>query len=140
MVDKVKDIAKGAALMTGAILEISNYEISYDDMNTNRNLSKAFNDNLKHIGITDMQPQKKSYGSIDMGNVSNVVPAIHPYISISDTKLVGHTTELRNATMADKAHHALIKGSCALALTGYDVLTDKELLKRIKEEFAAIGK
>jgi hypothetical protein len=68
-----------------------------------------------------------------------VVPAIHPYISISDAKLIGHTSEFKDATMAGKAHDALIKGACALALTGYDILTDKELLKRVKEEFAAIG-
>ncbi|HYF82145.1 MAG TPA: M20 family metallopeptidase [Clostridia bacterium] len=137
--EKVKNIARGAAMMTGASLEISNYEISYDDMNTNQNLSKAFVENLKQVGVNDIHPQRSSSGSIDMGNVSNVVPAIHPYISISDTKLVGHTSEFRDATMTDKAHDALIKGSCALALTGYDVLTDKELLKRIKEEFASIG-
>jgi hypothetical protein len=72
-----------------------------------------------------------------MGNVSYVVPSIHPYISISDTSLVGHTTEFRDATLTDRAHDALVKGACALALTGYDILTDKELLKRIKEEFTA---
>lgn len=136
--EKVKNIARGAALMTGASLEISNYEISYDDMKTNQKLSKAFTENLKQTGVNEIHHERSSYGSIDMGNVSNVVPAIHPYISISDTKLVGHTAEFRDATLTDKAHDSLIKGACALALTGYDVLTDKELLKQIKEEFAAI--
>lgn len=138
--EKVKNIARGAAIMTGASLEISNYEISYDDMNTNQNLSDVFNENLKLAGVNEIYSERSSYGSLDMGNVSNVVPAIHPYISISDTKLVGHTTEFRDATLTDRAHDALIKGSSALALTGYDVLTDTELLKRIKEEFAGIEK
>jgi metal-dependent amidase/aminoacylase/carboxypeptidase family protein len=136
--EKVKNVARGAALMTGASLEISNYEISYDDMNTNRKLSKAFIENLKLAGVDEIYPERSSYGSIDMGNVSNVVPAIHPYIGISDTKIVGHTAGFRDATLTDRAHDALVKGSCALALTGYDVLTDKELLKQIKEEFADI--
>ncbi len=140
VVEKVKNVAGGAALMTGASLEISNYEISYDDMNTNRKLSEAFNKNLELAGISEIYPERSSSGSIDMGNVSNVVPAIHPYIGISDTKIVGHTAEFRDATLTDRAHDALVKGASALALTGYDVLTDKELLKRIKEEFAAIGK
>jgi len=138
--EKVKNIAKSAALMTGADLEISNYEISYDDMKTNQNLSKVFVENLKLAGVNEIHPERSSYGSMDMGNVSNVVPAIHPYISISDTSLIGHTAEFRDATLTDRAHDALVKGSCALALTGYDVLTDKNLLKRIKEEFAAIEK
>ena len=137
---KVKSIARGAAAMTGATLEISNYELSYDDMNTNSHLSKAFTENLRLSGVNEINPPSSDYGSIDMGNVSNVVPAIHPYIGISDTKLIGHTVELREATKSGKAHDALVKGACALALTGYDVITDKELLKRIKEEFTAIEK
>lgn len=135
LVSKVKDVAKGAALMTGATLDISNYEISYDDMNTNQTLSDAFTANLKALGISDIHPPRSSYGSIDMGNVSNKVPAIHPYISISDTPLVAHTEHFREATMTAKAHQALIKGAASLALTGYDVLTDNALLLKIKEEF-----
>ncbi len=136
IVEKVKNIARGAALMTGAVLDISNYEISYDNMNTNNALSAAFSDNLRYIGITDIESSRSSYGSIDMGNVSNVVPAIHPYISITlDNHLVSHSTEFRDATLTDTAHKALMKGAAALALTGYDVITNKELLDKIKAEF-----
>ncbi|MFZ5352795.1 MAG: M20 family metallopeptidase [Bacillota bacterium] len=133
--EKVKKIAEGASIMTGASLEISNYEISYDDMNTNKTLSNAFNENLRYIGVTDIHPQRSSFGSIDMGNVSNVVPAIHPYIGISDTSLVAHTPEFRDATLTEIAHEALVKGACALALTGYDVIANKVLLDKIKKEF-----
>jgi len=136
VVEKVKNIARGAALMTGAVLDISNYEISYDNMNTNNALSTVFSDNLRYIGITDIESSRSSYGSIDMGNVSNVVPAIHPYISITlDNHLVSHSTEFRDATLTDTAHKALMKGAAALALTGYDVITNKELLDKIKAEF-----
>ncbi|WP_183277307.1 hypothetical protein [Clostridium fungisolvens] len=37
------------------------------------------------------------------------------------------------------AHEALLKGASALALTGYDVITDKELLNRIKKEFEKVN-
>jgi len=135
--EKVKNIARGAALMTGATLEISNYESSYDNMNTNQRLSKAFNENLRQAGIDEIDPPRASFGSLDMGNVSQVVPAVHPCISISDQKLIGHTVEFRNATLTDKARDAIVKGACALAMTGYDVLTDSELLEDIREEFKA---
>jgi amidohydrolase len=137
--EKVKNIARGAALMTGATLDISNFEISYEDMNTNKVLSGKYTENLRYIGVTDIHPARSTYGSIDMGNVSNVVPSIHPYISISDSALIGHTTDFRDATQFDIAHAALVKGATALALTGYDVITDKELLLKIKEEFKAIS-
>ncbi|HNR05528.1 MAG TPA: M20 family metallopeptidase, partial [Bacillota bacterium] len=101
--EKVKNVARGAALMTGASLEISNYELSYDDMRTNMTMSKAFTENLRLAGVSEINPERSSYGSLDMGNVSHVVPAIHPYISISDTDLIGHTTEFRDATLTDRA-------------------------------------
>lgn len=135
VVEKVKNVARGAALMTGARLEISNYESSFDDMNTNKNLSKAFNKNLEMIGVQDIKRREEIGGSIDMGNVSYVVPAIHPMIGIGNTNLVSHTIEMAEATITNEAHEALLKGAIALACTGYDVISDKNLLAEIKKEF-----
>lgn len=136
VVEKVKNIARGASLMTGASLEISNYELSYDNMNTNSVLSKTFTDNLRYMGVKDILPAENGYGSADMGNVSKVVPSIHPYIGIGCPGVAGHTEEFADNTVTEKGHEALIQGAAAMALTGYDVITDNELLKRIKEEFA----
>lgn len=135
VVEKVKNIAKGAALITGAELQISNYEISYDNMITNKTLSQTFNNNLRYVGVKDILPPRASYGSVDMGNVSNVVPAIHPYIGIHCENAVSHSKEFANATITAAAHEALVKGATALALTGYDVITNNNLLERIKDEF-----
>jgi amidohydrolase len=135
VVEKVKNIAQGAALMTGASLEISNYEISYDNMNTNKLLSKAFSENLKAIGVTDINPPSSASGSIDMGNVSRVVPSIHPYIGLNCPNVAGHTREMADMTVTETGHKALIDGVAALAFTGYDVITNKELLEGIKKEF-----
>ena len=135
VVEKVKNIARGASLMTGAELTISNYEISYDNLKTNEVLSKAFSSNLKSVGVDEISPAKSSYGSIDMGNVSYVVPAIHPYLGFGCGNAASHSREFADATITDTAHDALIQGAAAMALTGYDVITDKALLKQIKDEF-----
>lgn len=134
VIQKVKNIASGAALMTGANLKVSSYESPFDDMNTNENLSKSFNDNLRSLGITDINPSE-NIGSLDMGNVSYIVPSIHPLLGIGDPNLNLHTKEMAKATITDKAHNALIIGATALALTGYDVITNSELLSKIKKEF-----
>ncbi|RDW15039.1 M20 family metallopeptidase [Oceanobacillus chungangensis] len=136
VVKRVNNIAEGAALMTGATLEISNYELSYDNMITNESLSKAFTANLKELSPGPIYQAKKNTGSIDMGNVSQVVPAIHPYISLNQPGLIAHTTEFADKTITVDGHQALVSGALALAQTGYDVITDTELLKTIKEEFA----
>src|SRR5690625_3915539 len=63
VVEKVNNIAKGAALMTGATLDVSNYELSYDNMITNHALSNAFTNNLKEVSPDPIHTEKLSYGS-----------------------------------------------------------------------------
>lgn len=135
VVKKVKDIAEAAALMTGAKVEISNYELSYDNMVTNETLSEVFAKNLSDVSQKPIHPPKLSYGSMDMGNVSQVVPAIHPYIGLNDPGLVAHTKEFAEKTVSKAGRQTLVEGVLALAFTGYDCLSDPELLKAIKEEF-----
>ncbi|MBU8791940.1 M20 family metallopeptidase [Oceanobacillus caeni] len=135
VVEKVKHIAEGAALMTGATLEISNYELSYDNMVTNHTLSEAFNQNLKQTSTLPLNKDKSGLGSIDMGNVSQVVPAIHPYIGMNKPGLVHHTKEFADQTITEDGYTTLVSGALALAQTGYDVISSEELLQAIKEEF-----
>ena len=124
-----ENIAEGAALMTGATLEMERYEFPNDNLVTNENLSEAFNENLRALGITEIKPPKSS-GSSDIGNVSHKVPTIHPYIQVSSCKAPGHTVELAEATVSDLGHERLLTGAMALAYTGYDVLLGKVNLER----------
>ncbi|GIP62990.1 amidohydrolase [Virgibacillus pantothenticus] len=135
VVEKVKKIAEGAALMTGATLEVSNYELSYDNMVTNQALSNTFTKHLEQITAQPVLPAKQSYGSIDMGNVSHVVPAIHPYIGFDKPGLIAHTKEFADMTITDKGHQMIADGALALAQTGFEVITDPNLLTAIKQEF-----
>ena len=122
VVEKVKKIAEGAALMTGATLEMERFELPYDNLETHENLSEAFNENLRSLGITDIV-ENKDFGSSDIGNVSQIVPTIHPNIGISNCRVVGHSREMADATISESGHERLITGTLALAYTGYDVLT-----------------
>ena len=122
VVEKVKKIAEGAALMTGATLEMERFELPYDNLETHENLSEAFNENLRSLGITDIV-ENKDFGSSDIGNVSQIVPTIHPNIGISNCRVVGHSREMADATISELGHERLITGTLALAYTGYDVLT-----------------
>jgi len=136
VVDKVRNIAKGAALMTGATVNISNYQISYDNMITNQVLSKAFINNLKKVGVTEINPARASFGSIDMGNVSHVVPSIHPYIGLNHPNVNAHTKKMADLTVSEIAHERIIQGAAALALTGYEIINDNGLLMKIQKEFS----
>lgn len=137
VVEKVKAVANGAATMTGTKLEISNYELSYDNMITNKALSNAFTNNLKAYSQYPVHPKRGGSGSLDMGDVSHVVPSIHPYVGLNKADLIGHTKEFADQTITADGHEALISGVLSLAATGYDVITDETLLANIKEEFSA---
>ena len=130
VIEKVKKIAEGAALMTGATLEMERYELPYDDLNTNETLSEMFNSNLRELGITDIKEAKVTGGSSDIGNVSYVAPTIHPYIGITDCPMVGHSIEMANATTTSKAHDRLLIAALAMAYTGYDVIVKNESLRK----------
>ncbi|MGL5379631.1 M20 family metallopeptidase [Clostridium sp.] len=128
LVEKVKRIAEGAALMTGATLIMEKYELQYDNLKTNENLSEAFNENLRKLGILEIG-ERDTFGSSDIGNVSHIVPTIHPMIGISECYVRAHSTELADATIKPFANERLVIGVLALAHTGYDVLTNKVDLK-----------
>ena len=129
VIEKVKKIAEGAALMTGATLEMERYELPYDDLKTNEKLSEMFNENLRALGITDINPGKATGGSSDIGNVSHVAPTIHPYIGITDCPMIGHSVEMAKATTTKKAHDRLLIAALAMAYTGYDVIVRNESLR-----------
>ncbi|WP_059104923.1 M20 family metallopeptidase [Shouchella shacheensis] len=137
VLEKVKNCAKGAALATGAKLETSFYEFSYDDMNTNKTLSTIYKDNTIELGIAkeEIHP-KQGGGSLDMGNVSQVVPSIHPYVKITDEGVACHTHGFQEAAMSEQGLEGLLLGAKSMALTGYDILTNADLLRQIKKEFA----
>ena len=134
--EKVLNCAKAGALASGATLEYTNYEKPYDNLVTNQRLSALYTEQLTAVGIKKINEEKGSTGSLDMGNVSHVVPAIHPYFDIIESGDVSaHTVEFRDATKTDYAYNSMIQTLTALALTGVKLSEDRDLLKDIKEEF-----
>lgn len=136
--DKVISCVKAAAFSTGAELKISNFELGSEDLQTNSVLSQAFNENLIALGEVKIEKADAPSGSSDMGNVSYVVPAIHPMIGMGDENLAGHTVEFAACTQTEKGKEALFKGACALAFTGFDIIACPELKDKIFQEFMNI--
>ncbi|WP_236660364.1 M20 family metallopeptidase [Isachenkonia alkalipeptolytica] len=134
--EKVLNCAKAGALASGASLDYYNYEKPYDNLVTNQLLSDLYTEQLQSLGITNIEKEKGSTGSLDMGNVSHAVPAIHPYFDIIESGDVSaHTVEFRDATKTDYALNSMIQTLTALALTGVKLSQDRDLLQSIKEEF-----
>lgn len=132
---RVKDIARGAALATGAKVNIISFQNKVDDLLINAKFDEVFVDSMKILGIEVPSETSKGLGSTDAGNISQVVPTIHPYIKIGPSNLVGHTKEFCAAAKSTEADNALILAAKALALTGLKLLTDGNKLIEIKADF-----
>jgi len=124
---------EGAALATGAELRPMWSEVC-EVVNTNRPLAEAFAENVRSLGRT-MQPRRPSdtHGSTDMGNVTTAIPGIHPFLSITEGPVPGHSIAFTEAARAPRALATMHLAAKALAMTALDVMTEPALLKRTKE-------
>jgi amidohydrolase len=138
LVDKFKACAQAAAQATGARVEFSNYESSFDDMLNNLSLAQRMRDYLEDVlGSQKLQRAPSHFGSVDMGNVSHVAPGVHILFDISDGQVISpHTHEFCASAVTPYADAALVRAGKALALTGYDVIHDSEFHRAVKAEFA----
>jgi metal-dependent amidase/aminoacylase/carboxypeptidase family protein len=124
---------EGAALATGAELRPLWSDVC-EVVTTNRPLAEAFAENARSLGRT-MQARRPSdtHGSTDMGNVTSAIPGIHPFLSITDGPVPGHSIAFTEAARTPRALETMRVAAKALAMTALDVLSEPALLKRAKE-------
>ncbi|KAB8305558.1 M20 family peptidase [Rouxiella chamberiensis] len=131
---KVFDAARGAALMTGARLEIEE-GLTYAERNNNLTLAGFFQQNLESIGVEVVPPPLNGgIGSSDIGNVSQITAAIHPYIRIGD--VLPHTPEFAVAAGSEAGLQGMLQAAKALAMTALDLCQDDTKLRAVREEFS----
>jgi amidohydrolase len=127
--------AKAGALASGCRLE---YQINegYDNIIPNKTLGEVFTRNAEQLGrIIEAPLPDEPMGSTDMGNVSHVVPALHPYLSVTSDEIAGHTVEFREVCISPAGKAVLLDGAKALAMSAVDLLSEPQLLERAWDEF-----
>ncbi|XP_069102697.1 xaa-Arg dipeptidase-like isoform X3 [Argopecten irradians] len=136
--EKIVGCFESAATATGCKVECDFSDMPYLNVINNEVLASSFETNAKELGLDFNEHGVPSgdipMGSTDMGNVSYVVPSIHPFFYIG-TDEVNHTRGFTGATGAPVAQPYTILQGKAMAMTAIDVFTNKELLHRIKAEF-----
>src|SRR5947208_12403182 len=136
VLEKVINCGRAGAAATGATFEHERQK-AYDAMNPNRPLADAFGRHLEELGwAVDLPPQRPRMGSTDMGDVSQVIPSVHPYLAIGKG-IVGHSVGFREAALSEQGFQAMLTAAKAMALTGLDVMTKPEFLEQIRADFSA---
>ncbi len=130
-VSRFRDCVQAASLISGTTFSIAPYELSFDNIVSNPVLERLMEANLRQLGFHEFSTSRLG-GSTDMGNVSQVVPAIHAYVAIAEKGTITHTKEFVHAVTTDRARQATIQAGCALAMTCLDLFYKKELIEDAK--------
>ncbi len=134
--ERVLNCFTAASLATGARLEHRWGEVTYAPLRHNSVLAQLFIQNMESSGRKDYgSGPQRALGSTDMGNVSQAVPSLHPFVAIASPEVLEHSPEFAAAAASEAGHQGLMDGAKALALTGADLLASRELLDRVKEDF-----
>ncbi len=131
---KMIDCFKGAALSTGATLKYRWADAYCKPMKNNPTLSTLFRENMSSTGRF-MDADIKNFASTDMGNVSQIIPAIHPIIAIAPEGTSLHTADFSKAAASGQGIKGMLDGAAAMAFTVADILGNADIFKRIIDDF-----
>jgi amidohydrolase len=134
---RVVACAKGAARATGAGLQVTQHDTVYEPMNSNPVLLDLFAANMKTAGLTEGTADPDRVGSSDVGNVSQVIPAIQPMVAIAPLGTAIHTREFADAAVRPLARAGLLAAAKTMAMTTFDLLAEPARVEKAKREFAA---
>jgi amidohydrolase len=140
VVEKVMRCAEAAALAMGAAFK-GHQLYHYANMIPNRTIAKIFADELTNLGETVYEPAPdQRMGSSDAGNLSQIVPSIHPYLAITEPGIGNHTIAFREAVVSERGNEGLLKAAKAMAMTAVELLARPELVAEVRAEFEAAAK
>lgn len=126
---------EAGALATDCRLTITSQGQPYADFRNDTSLLARYVTNAEGLGRRFASPDdpatRMNRASTDMGNVSQVVPAIHPYIGIDSLPAVNHQPEFAAAAATPAADRAVLDAAMALALTVVDVASDADERTRL---------
>lgn len=134
----VERCARGAATASGVEVAIAVRQ-GYRDMKNNLAMARAFGGHLASLGRAPREMDGRvGAGSTDMGDVSHVVPSIHPYLGIVDEgSCLCHEHPFEKAAGSERGLDTALVAAKALARTAAEVLVDADLRARIKAEWHA---
>ncbi|XP_067123760.1 xaa-Arg dipeptidase-like [Centruroides vittatus] len=135
LIGRIKSCCQSGAAAAGCSVTINVDEDIYDSLFSNVPLGKQFKKHADKLGLQFFERLDiPNRGSTDMGNVSQVIPSIHPLFGIGEAS--NHSVEFTNMAGTEEAHLTTLQVAKAMAFTCIDVFKDKELLNEIKKYFS----
>jgi len=133
---RVQACFEAGARGSGCEVEVNWANVDYLDLNTNWPLAETFQRHGEALGREFLTPEKfGGAGSTDMGNVSHLVPSIHPMLAAAPPKVVIHNPEFTRWAGSEMGDLAALDGAKTLALTAAEYLLDQKLQTATRKAF-----
>ncbi|HEY51138.1 MAG TPA: M20 family metallopeptidase [Dehalococcoidia bacterium] len=135
--ERVLNCFIGAATATGARLKYQWGKVRYAPLRNNFTLARMFRKNLQSLGRrVHLVDPRIGIGSSDIGNVSQVIPSIHPLIAIASARTVTHSPQFAETAVSEAGTRGLLDAAKAMAMTAVDLMAEPAALDEVKKEFA----
>ena len=120
---RVATCLQAGADAAGCTVELEWLNPAFANLISNDPLVELYVANARRLGRHPSVPTPDTAvtGSTDMGNVSHVVPSIHPMIGVSPSDVVIHTPGFAEHAGGPRGDLAVLDGAKALAMTAADV-------------------
>ena len=137
--DRVLAALQAGAMAAGCELNVAWKPVVYADMLDNEVMVELYKANASTLGRVVLEPDPKLavVGSTDMGNISFVVPSIHPMIAAAPAGTPIHTPDFAGHARAAVGDQAVVDGAVALAWTIADLWLGDGVMAAVQAEFAA---
>ena len=133
-VEKVVQCFEAAAQATGCQITVDKKLTNVlSDLRHNPTLAAQFSESYQDLG--GECGDEGDFASTDMGNVSYVVPSLHPTYAVGSGKEVNHSKDFTAVCNTPAAHANTLLAAKAMAHTAIDVLTKDGLLDEVKKNF-----
>jgi amidohydrolase len=127
---------RAGADAAGCGIQVDWIEPSYAEVLDNRALLECYTANAALLGRTVLPAvEHQVVGSTDMGNVSYVVPSIHPMIKSAPAGTAIHTEAFAGFAASEEADLAVLDGAKAMAMTIVDCWSEGSVLATARKQF-----
>ncbi|MEU6789765.1 amidohydrolase [Nonomuraea angiospora] len=114
---------EAGALASGSSLTVTAPGPDYADLRPDAAMLGLYRANAEALGrvFPDLPGGPPAGAATDMGNVSHVVPTIHPMLGLDCLPAVNHQPEFTAACVTPAADRAVLDGAVAMAWTAIDL-------------------
>ncbi len=135
--ERVLACLEAGSLAAGCTMRWEPTSPEYSDLRANRPLVELYRINSRRLGRSVDEPtaSRRVTASTDMGNVSYLVPSIHPMVAASPPDVSLHSEEFAAWAVSPEGDRAALDGAKAMAMTVVDLWLRPDALAKVRAEF-----